>query len=58
MLRLDIAGGMKLPDGGLVLPWPYPGKPGRATVDGNPATWQDDELRIRMLPAKVEINVR
>ena len=58
MLRLDIAGGMKLPDGGLVLPWPYPGKPGRATVDGNPATWQDGELRIRMLPAKVEINVR
>ena len=34
VLLLDIAAGMQLPDGGLVLPWPYAGKPGRATIDG------------------------
>ncbi|WP_144899248.1 discoidin domain-containing protein [Luteimonas cucumeris] len=55
VLKLDIAEGLELPDGGLVLPWPYPGKPGAATINGQPAQWQDGELRIRALPAKVEI---
>lgn len=56
-LVLEIPAGLKLPAGGLVLPWPYDGKPGRATIDGKAAAWQDGELRIRALPAKVEIDI-
>ena len=50
--RLQDAG---LPPGGLVLPWPYPGKPGAATVDGVPAQWHDGELRIDRPGARVRI---
>ncbi|MGV8931080.1 MAG: discoidin domain-containing protein [Luteimonas sp.] len=57
VLALDIADGLAIPAGGLVLPWPYAGTPGRTTVDGKPATWQDGELRIRALPANVEIDI-
>src|SRR3546814_19146549 len=40
-LVLEVAGGIDVPAGGLVLPWPYAGEPGSATIDGNPAQWQD-----------------
>src|SRR3546814_5389827 len=50
-LVLEVAGGIDVPAGGLVLPWPYAGEPGSATIDGNPAQWQDGELRIRAAPA-------
>ena len=53
---LDAGDGMRLPVGGLVLPWPYgDGKPGATTINGKPAAWKDGELRIETLPAKVEI---
>lgn len=56
-LVLEIPAGLKLPAGGLVLPWPYDGKPGSTTIDGKAAAWQGGELRIRALPAKVEIDI-
>src|SRR3546814_40673 len=30
----EVAGGIDVPAGGLVLPWPYAGEPGGATIDG------------------------
>lgn len=56
-LTLEVAEGLELPKGGLVLPWPYAGKPGTATIDGEPEAWQDGELRIHALPAKIEIDI-
>ena len=54
-LRLDVAADAGLPRGGLVLPWPYPGTPGAATIDGEPARWEGSELRIRRPGARVRI---
>jgi len=56
-LILQVPEGLQLPGGGLVLPWPYEGNPGEATINGEPAQWQGNELRISSLPAKVEIDV-
>jgi hypothetical protein len=50
-----VPAGLKLPKGGLVLPWPYAGTPGQATIDGKAAQWQDGALRITRLPATVRI---
>lgn len=56
MLVLEVEDGLALPPGGLVLPWPWAGgAPGATTIDGRPATWEGNELRIRQLPARVEI---
>lgn len=56
-LLLEAREGLVLPEGGLVLPWPYDGEPGGARINGEPAAWEDGELRIRTLPAKVEIAI-
>jgi len=54
-LVLTVAAG-PAPPGGILFPWPYPGTPGRATVNGRPAQWETGrELRIRILPAAVTI---
>jgi hypothetical protein len=45
------------PPGGFVLPWPYPGTPGAATIDGRPATWSSDGLHIARAPADVVIQM-
>jgi hypothetical protein len=55
-LRLRIEAGSH-PPGGFVLPWPYPGAPGLASIDGKPAQWQDGQLRIASAPALVEIQL-
>src|SRR5690606_12447600 len=47
--------GVRLPAGGMVLPWPLDGAPGATTVDGAPAEWEARDLRIRALPARVEV---
>ncbi|WP_237561436.1 discoidin domain-containing protein [Frateuria defendens] len=52
-LELDLAGGLAPPPGGLVLPWPYPGAPGVAYIDGRSAPWHGRELRIDHVPARV-----
>jgi hypothetical protein len=36
-----------------VLPWPTVGKPGKTSINGNPAAWQNGELRITALPAEI-----
>ncbi|WP_250063446.1 discoidin domain-containing protein [Stenotrophomonas mori] len=56
-LTLEIAEGLVVPEGGLVLPWPYPGTPGDARVNGEPVAWSGGELRIMTVPARVEIEV-
>ncbi len=56
-LQLDVADDAGLPPGGLVLQWPYPGKPGVTTVDGRPAKWSGGELRITGPAAKVRVEV-
>jgi hypothetical protein len=56
-LKLDVAKGLKPPSGGLVLPWPYPGKPGATTIDGRPAQWSNGELRIPEVPARVVMTI-
>jgi hypothetical protein len=56
-LTLKVADGLRLPSGGLVLPWPYAGEPGQARINGEPAAWSGTELRITTLPAKVEIEI-
>ncbi|NCT70365.1 MAG: coagulation factor 5/8 type domain-containing protein [Xanthomonadaceae bacterium] len=55
---LEARAGLKLPAGGLVLPWPYQDAPGETRINGKPAQWKDGELRITTLPAKVVIRVR
>jgi len=57
-LLLHVPDGLRVPSGGLVLPWPYPGEPGRTQINGEAAQWEGGELRIRSLPADVQIEVR
>lgn len=55
-LVLEVAADAGLPPGGLVLPWPYAGEPGAATIDGAPVEWDGRELRIRHAGVRVEID--
>jgi hypothetical protein len=50
-LRID-AGATQ--SGGFVFPGPYQGAPREAWIDGRPARWQGQELRIDAAPARVE----
>lgn len=55
-LELRVERGLELPPGGLVLPWPYAGKPaGKVVVNGKSTVWRDGELVIRALPADAAI---
>ena len=56
-LVLEIADDAGLPPGGLVLPWPYPGEPGPASMEGVPVAWDGRELRIPRAGVRVEITV-
>jgi hypothetical protein len=56
-LRLTLPAGIELPTGGAVLPWPYVGAPGEAAINGEEAQWEGRELRIRQLPATVDIEI-
>lgn len=55
VLRLDVAGDALRAPGGVVLPWPYAGRPGPVRVNGR-RVWPAGELRLRA-PAKVEIDL-
>lgn len=57
-MLLEAKAGLKLPAGGLVLPWPYTGSPGETRINGKQAQWKDGELRITTLPARVTIKTR
>ncbi len=55
-LRLQINEGLRLPPGGLILPWPYAGQPtGKAWLNGKPVAWRGGEITIRALPATLRI---
>ncbi len=56
-LELRIKSGMTVPPGGLVLPWPYPGKPpATAMLNGKSAAWKNNEIVIRALPATLRVD--
>ncbi len=57
-LRLEMPAGLRMPEGGIVLPWPLQGAPGRTTINGRAASWRNGELRIRELPAQVNVELR
>jgi hypothetical protein len=55
-ITLDIAASEKLPPGGIVLREPGARwDRGRTTVNGKSVRWKNKELRIRTLPARIEI---
>ena len=56
-LVLEVQPGLVPPVGGVVLPWPYAGDPGEATINGEAAEWINKELHVHQLPARVEIDV-
>ncbi len=56
-LVLQLQPGLILPPGGVVFAWPYQGEPGKASINGEPAQWENGELRIQQLPASVQIDV-
>jgi hypothetical protein len=56
-LTLTLHEGLRLPAGGVVLPWPYPGEPGAARVNGRRTGWKEGELRIDTIPANVVIDI-
>jgi len=56
-LTLQVQPGLVVPQGGLVLPWPYSGEPGEATINGEPAQWINGELRITQVPARVDVQI-
>jgi F5/8 type C domain-containing protein len=56
-LRMEIDAGLRMPAGGLVVPWPYEAGPGTTSINGKKAAWEAGELRITTLPAKVAIQV-
>lgn len=55
-LVAEIGGGAR-PPGGFLLPWPLEGRPGRATVNGSPARFGRDGLRIPATGAPVRVQV-
>ena len=57
LLRPLVQPGLVPPVGGVVLPWPYAGDPGEATINGEAAEWVNKELHVHQLPARVEIDV-
>jgi hypothetical protein len=52
-LRVQIAGDLSIPPGGLVLRPPLPGPAARVIVNGKRALFPDEELVLRDLPAEV-----
>ncbi|MCA0394594.1 MAG: discoidin domain-containing protein [Proteobacteria bacterium] len=56
LLEVDDAG-LRLPEGGLVLPWPYAGEPGEVSVETGEASRVGRELRVTALPARVRIGI-
>ncbi|MGH8212906.1 MAG: discoidin domain-containing protein [Rhodanobacteraceae bacterium] len=47
--------GTAIPPGGLVLTWPMARAPGSTTINGKPARWQNGELEVRVVPARIVV---
>jgi hypothetical protein len=56
-ILLHVDGGMRVPPGGIVFPWPRATPPGAARINGRPATWRNDTLTLHELPADVVVNL-
>jgi hypothetical protein len=55
-MRLAIGkGDLKLPPGGIVFAWPRPDAFARTRLNGRAVQWNGDELRVRSLPATIDI---
>jgi hypothetical protein len=46
------------PPGGFAIPWPWPGEPGQALINGKQAKWDGNELRFTTSPARVVLQAR
>ncbi len=57
-LQLALSPGLQMPPGGVVLRWPYPQPPGRTSINGKDAKWNNGELLIRAVPAQVTVTER
>lgn len=54
--KLEVTlGGSAMPPGGFLLPWPFEGTPGRATVNGLPRTFAKDGLAFPANPGGTRI---
>ena len=58
VVAVDAAARTATTSGGLVLPWPGAGVPALVRLNGKPAVLENGELRIRALPARVEMATR
>jgi len=54
LLEVD-DGGLRLPEGGLVLPWPLANPPGAVIVETGEAAWDGGEVRVTALPARIRV---
>ncbi|WP_262378741.1 discoidin domain-containing protein [Luteimonas viscosa] len=54
LLEVDDSG-LRLPPGGLVLPWPFAGAPSETDIESGAAEWNGRELRVTALPARIRI---
>jgi hypothetical protein len=46
------------PPGGFVIPWPWPGEPGRVLINGKEAALQGREVRVLATPVRVVLEPR
>jgi hypothetical protein len=56
-LLLRVEAGTAIPPGGIVLRWPYAGRPGRARLNGRAVPVRNGAVTIRRLPATLAIQV-
>ena len=54
-ITLDIAAGPRIPPGGFVLGWPFRQQPGQTRINNHAVRWQNGELVVRELPARVVV---
>jgi hypothetical protein len=54
-VTLEIAAGLRIPRGGFVLAWPFDEPPRQTRINDRTARWQNGELVIRELPARVVV---
>lgn len=56
-LALDVDAGMAIPPGGIVLRWPFAGRPATARLNGRRVPLTDGAVTIRKLPATLTIQL-
>ncbi|HEY4138996.1 MAG TPA: hypothetical protein VGN65_11115, partial [Casimicrobiaceae bacterium] len=56
-IRLHVDDRMKVPPGGFIFVWPEGDSRGATRINGKPAIWRGNELRIAELPADVTVEL-